>query len=63
MQTTPCRSCGHSEGCCDQIMRIVDLPMMVDTNKVAATPKNGVLELTMPKAAKAKTIEIRPKAA
>lgn len=53
----------YSEGCCDQILRIVDLPMTVDADKTTATLKNGVLELTMPKAAKAKTVELKPKAA
>jgi HSP20 family molecular chaperone IbpA len=37
--------------------------MTVDADKVTATLKNGVLELTMPKAAKAKTVEIKAKAA
>jgi HSP20 family molecular chaperone IbpA len=41
----------------------VDLPASVDAEKAKATLKNGVLQLTMPKAAKAKTIDIKPKAA
>jgi HSP20 family molecular chaperone IbpA len=41
----------------------VDLPESVDAEKATATLKNGVLQLTMPKAVKAKTIEIKPKAA
>ena len=53
----------YSESCSDQILRIVDLPANVDAEKATATLKNGVLHLTMPKAAKAKTIEIKPKAA
>ena len=53
----------YSEGCCDQMLRVVDLPTAVETDKTTATLKNGVLELTMPKAAKAKAIEIKPKAA
>jgi HSP20 family protein len=53
----------YSEFCSNQILRIVDLPASVDTEKTTATLKNGVLQLTMPKAAKAKTIEIKPKAA
>ena len=53
----------YSEFCSDQILRTVDLPASVDAEKTTATLKNGVLQLTMPKAAKAKTIEIEPKAA
>jgi HSP20 family molecular chaperone IbpA len=36
---------------------------MVDPDKATATLKNGLLELMMPKAAKGKTVEIKPKAA
>jgi HSP20 family protein len=53
----------YSEFCSDQILRAVDLPASVDADKTTATLKNGVLQLKMPKTAKAKTIEIRPKAA
>ena len=53
----------YSELCSDQIMRIVDLPASVDTGKATATLKNGVLHLTLPKAARAKTIEVKSKAA
>ena len=53
----------YSEFCSNQILRIVDLPASVDAEKTTATLKNGVLQLTMPKAAKAKTIEIKPRAA
>ena len=53
----------YSEFCSDQILRTVDLPASVDAEKTSATLKNGVLQLTMPKAAMAKTIEIKPKAA
>ncbi len=53
----------YSESCSDQILRIVDLPASVDAEKTTATVKNGVLQLTMPKTAKAKTIEIKPRAA
>jgi HSP20 family molecular chaperone IbpA len=41
----------------------VDLPASVDAGKATATLKNGVLQLTMPKAAGAKTIEIKSKVA
>jgi HSP20 family molecular chaperone IbpA len=53
----------YSEFCSNQILRIVDLPASVDAEKTIATLKNGVLQLTMPKVAKAKTLEIKPKAA
>jgi len=53
----------YSEFCSNQILRIVDLPASVDTEKTTATLKNGVLQLEMPKAVQAKTIEIKPKAA
>ena len=53
----------YQESCSNQILRIVDLPVTVDADKVTATLKNGVLQLAMPKTAKGKTIEIKPKAA
>jgi HSP20 family protein len=53
----------YSESCSDQILRVVDLPASVDPEKTMATLKNGVLQLTMPRAARAKTIEIKSKAA
>ena len=49
----------YEEFCSDQILRSVDLPIAVDADKVTATLKNGVLQLTMPKAAKGKTVEIK----
>jgi HSP20 family protein len=53
----------YSETCSDQILRVVDLPSEIETGKVTATLKHGVLELTLPKAAKAQTLRIHPKAA
>ena len=52
-----------AESYSDQILRIVDLPAEIEAGKVTATLKNGVLELTLPKAAKAQPVRIRPKAA
>jgi HSP20 family protein len=49
----------YSEFRSNQILRIVELPASVDAGKTTATLKNGVLQLTMPKAAKAKAIKIR----
>ena len=53
----------YSERCAKQIMRIVDLPADVDSSKVTATMKDGVLNLVMPKATHAKTVRIEPKVA
>lgn len=53
----------YAERCCDQVLRIVNLPSDTETDKVTATLKNGVLEVTLPKAAKASAIRIHPKAA
>jgi HSP20 family protein len=53
----------YAERCSDQILRIVNLPADIETDKVNATLKNGVLEFTLPKAVKARTIRIHPKAA
>jgi HSP20 family protein len=52
-----------SESYSDQILRIVDLPTEIETDKVTATLKNGVLDLTLPKVAKAQPLRIHPKAA
>jgi HSP20 family protein len=53
----------YSETCADEIVRVIDLPAEVETEKVTATLENGVLELRLPKAAKAKSVRIEPKAA
>jgi len=53
----------YSETCSDQIMRVVDLPADVETEKFTATLKDGVLALSLPKSAKARTIRVEPKAA
>jgi HSP20 family protein len=53
----------YSERCADQILRVLDLPAEVDTGKVGATLKDGILELAMPKAAAAKKIRVEPKVA
>jgi HSP20 family molecular chaperone IbpA len=53
----------YSEACASEIMRVVALPAEVDSEKVTATLKNGILELSLPKAAKAKSVKVESKAA
>ena len=44
----------------DRILKVVDLPAAIETDKVTAALRSGVLELTLPKA---QPIHVRPKAA
>ena len=53
----------YSERCAKEILRVVDLPAEVDSSKVTATLKDGILSLEMPKAAHAKTVRVEAKAA
>ena len=53
----------YSEHCRNQIFRAVDLPAEVDTSKVTANLKDGVLELSMPKAAEVHKVRVKEKAA
>ena len=53
----------YKEQCSNQIYRAIDLPAEVETSKVTATLKHGVLELSMPKAAKAQKVKIQEKTA
>jgi HSP20 family protein len=53
----------YSERCAKEILRVVDLPAEVDSSKVNATLKDGVLTIGLPKAAQAKTVRVEPKAA
>ena len=48
----------HTEQRSDHVLRIVDLPIAVDAGKAAATLKDGVLELKMPKAAPDRNIRM-----
>lgn len=52
----------YSERCSDQILRVLDLPAEVDTEKTKATLRDGILELEIPKATSSKGIGIEPKA-
>lgn len=53
----------YSEWRSNQILRVLDLPAEVASEKAKATLKNGILEVEMPKAAPAKKVRIEPKAA
>ena len=53
----------YQEQCSSEILRVIDLPAEVVASKAAATLKNGMLELQMPKSAVAKTIRVEVKAA
>jgi HSP20 family protein len=53
----------YTEHCVNQIFRSIDLPAEVDSSKVTATLKDGVLELSMPKAAKAHKVHVEEKRA
>ena len=43
----------YKEQCSSEILRVVDLPVEIQAAKTAATLKDGILELRMPKAAQA----------
>ena len=53
----------YSERSAEKILRVVELPVEVNTEAVSAVLKHGMLELTMPKALPAKKIMIEKKAA
>jgi HSP20 family protein len=53
----------YSERSAERILRVVNLPVEVNTEKVTAVLKDGVLEFTMPKAVPAKKVTIEQKAA
>ena len=47
------------ERCSDQILRVVDLPAEVDTERAVATLKDGILKLELPKTSIARKILIK----
>ena len=51
----------YSERCAKKILRAVDLPAEIDSSKVNATLRDGILNIELPKAAHAKTVRIEPK--
>jgi HSP20 family protein len=53
----------YSERCAREILRVVNLPAEVDSLKVSAILKDGVLNIELPKAAHAKAVRIEPKTA
>ena len=53
----------YREQCSNQIFRAIELPAEVDSSKVTATLKDGVLELVMPKAANLQKIPVEEKPA
>ena len=52
----------YREHCSDQILRVVELPASIDATQAAATLKDGILELKLPKALPSKKIAIAAKA-
>ncbi len=53
----------YFEHCANQILRTIELPVEVDPNKVTASLQNGLLELSLPKAAEARKIRVATKVA
>ncbi len=53
----------YSERYANKILRVVDLPTEIDSAKVTANLKDGVLSFSLPKAAPAKKVHIETKAA
>jgi len=53
----------YSERCSKEIFRSVQLPSDVDSSKVNASLKDGVLNIELPKAPHSKSVHIEPKAA
>jgi len=48
----------YTEHCSNEVLRTIDLPADVDSSKVTATLKDGVLELVMPKLAPAHKVTV-----
>ena len=53
----------YQEQCSNEILRVIDLPAEVVASKAAATLKNGMLELQMPKSPKTKGTHVEVKSA
>ena len=52
----------YAERCAKEIQRVIELPSEVDSAKVIATLKDGVLTLDMRKSDRAKTVRVEPQA-
>jgi HSP20 family protein len=52
----------YEEQCSEQIMRVIGLPSEVDSARATATLKNGLLEISIPKALKAAATRVEVKA-
>jgi HSP20 family protein len=53
----------YSERCAKEILRSVELPAAIDSSKVNATLKDGILNIELPKSAAAKTVRVEAKTA
>lgn len=53
----------YSEKCSNEVLKIIDLPVEVDTSKVTSALKDGILTIEMPKAAQGKKVRVEPKVA
>jgi HSP20 family molecular chaperone IbpA len=53
----------YQERCSDEILRVIDLPAEVNSSGAKANLKNGILELTLPKASQTKATQLSVKAA
>jgi len=53
----------HAERCTDRILRVIEFPRQVDTERATANLKDGVLELTLPKAVVGNVADVESQAA
>jgi HSP20 family protein len=53
----------YTEACSDEIFRSVQLPADVNTGKVTATLKNGILEVQLPKVEAKRPVAVEAKTA
>jgi HSP20 family protein len=53
----------YKERCSDEILRVVELPVEVDPEKVKASLKNGLLQVELQKAASSKKVPVKVQAA
>jgi len=53
----------YSELCAKEVLKVIDLPVEVDTSKASSTLKDGILSIEMPKSAQAKKVRVEPRVA